>query len=193
MRAPRHRDGLPRELCRRGGARHAGGRERQALRRARHRLADSHDLQRGRVRHHRGRGDADGLQARAGDRLGLAARDAQARHSHPAGRRLRLRMDAARHQCQRPSVLRRLHRHDAQGGADGGNAPGRRDHVAARRTGAIEGGLSCRHRPHRRRSAARPVVADGPGKGATGHEGWRDPQGLRDARAIACRAASGGR
>ena len=42
VRAPRHREHLPRLLRRRGGARHAGGDERPAFRRSRHRLADQH-------------------------------------------------------------------------------------------------------------------------------------------------------
>ncbi len=46
-----------------------------------HRLADPHHLQRRRIRDHRGRGHADGLQARTGNCVGLAARNAQAAES----------------------------------------------------------------------------------------------------------------
>ena len=47
-----------------------------------------------RIRHHAGRRRDNGLQAGTANRVGVASQDAQARHSHPARRRLRIRLDA---------------------------------------------------------------------------------------------------
>ena len=74
----------------------------------------------------------DGLppRARGGDRVDEG--DAQARHPHPAGRRLRLRVDAARHQCEGPRVLRQVRRHEHDGGAAVGHRLGRADDAHGR-------------------------------------------------------------
>ena len=95
VRAPRHRDDLPRELHRRGGARHARGRTRTSIfvapglawliNTCYHASRVGHDA--------RGDGE-DGLSPRArGRRSRSLQEDAQARHPHPARRRLRLRLD----------------------------------------------------------------------------------------------------
>ena len=67
-----------------------------------HQLADRHPLRGGGVRLPAGGRRGRRLQARARDRHRGPARDAPARHPDPARRRLRLRLDAARHLRPRP-------------------------------------------------------------------------------------------
>ena len=76
---------------------------------------------------------ADGLPARVGRGAGVAQCDAQARHPHPARRRLRLRDDAALPERARPRVLRQVPRLHADGGDPLGDALRRPDHDEARR------------------------------------------------------------
>ena len=90
-------------------------------------LADQHLPPRERVGPD-ARGHAqDGLppRARGGGRVDEGA--APARRAHPARRRLRLRVDAARHQREGPRVLRQVRRHEHDGGAAVGHRLGRPD------------------------------------------------------------------
>ena len=79
------------------------------LRRARHRLADQHRSPTASASASPGSAMArNGLRARARDVRRDHEEDAPARHPRPARRRLRLCLDAARHQRQGPPVLRRV-------------------------------------------------------------------------------------
>ncbi len=99
---------------------------------------------------------AHGLPARVGGSARVAARDAQARHPHPARRRLRLRVDAARPERARPGVLRQVPRHDADGGDPLGHALRRPDHDEAGRARHHQGRLPRRPAAGRRRPARQP-------------------------------------
>jgi hypothetical protein len=123
----RHRGHLPRQLHRRRSAGHARGAQVRALRGARPGLADQHLPPRVAVGADARGDEEDGLPPRAGGRHREHARDAQARHPHPARRRLRLRLDAARHQCQGPGVLRQARGHEHDGSPAVGHRLGRAD------------------------------------------------------------------
>ena len=69
-----------------------------------------------------------GLAARARDLRRHLRPDAQARHPRAARRRLRLRVEPARHLRARPPALRRRARLHADRDAGGGHPAGRRDH-----------------------------------------------------------------
>ncbi len=98
-----------------------------ALHRARPGLADQHLPPRERVGPDARGDEEDGLppRARGGGRDDEGA--AQARRPHPARRRLRLRLDAARHQREGPRVLRQGRRHEHDGSAALGHRLGRAD------------------------------------------------------------------
>jgi hypothetical protein len=111
VRESRHRGDLPRELHRQRDARPARGAQEGALHRARAGLADQHLPPREPMGPDPRGHEEDGLspRARGGGRVDEGA--APARRAHPAGRRLRLRVDAARHQREGPRVLRQGRRH----------------------------------------------------------------------------------
>ena len=123
---------------------------------------DRHSLRGVGVRLPAGGGRGRRLQARAGDRHRGPARDAPARDPDPARRRLRLRLDAARHVRPRPAALRRAARFHADGGDPLGHRARRRDHAAPGRTGQGRPRLPRRHDPGRRRSAGRHHGPAGP-------------------------------
>ena len=127
LRHARHRGDLPRELHRHRDARPARAAQEGALHRARAGVADQHLPPRERVGPDARGDEEDGLppRARGGGRDDEGA--AQARRPHPARRRLRLRLDAARHQRQGPRVLRQGRRHEHDGSAALGHRLGRAD------------------------------------------------------------------
>ena len=98
-----------------------------ALHRSRSGLADQHLPPRERVGPDARGDEEDGLppRARGGGRDDEGAEEA--RRPHPARRRLRLRLDAARHQRQGPRVLRQGRRHEHDGSAALGHRLGRAD------------------------------------------------------------------
>ena len=100
--------------------------------------------------------------------------DAQAWHPHPARRRLRLRLDAARHQREGPRVLRQGRRHEHDGSAAVGHRLGRADDAHGRRSAGARG-LPRRPAARRWRSARRHHRAAGPVAHPRGDEGWRVP------------------
>ena len=155
------RDHLPRQLRRRGSPRHAGGQEGPPLRGARPGLAHQHLLPRRRVGHPAGGGPGHGLPSRARGRLRDAQEDAPARHPRAARRRLRLRLDQARHQREGSGVLRDLPGLHADGGAVRGHPYGGADHAPRPRARAGQGGLPRRPAAGRRRPARQPRHAAG--------------------------------
>ena len=136
---PRHR--LPRELRRRGSARHARGGEGPRLRRTGDLGADPAPQRRRGGRHRPRAGAAHGLRARARGHRQEHEGDAEARHPRAAGRRLRLRVGAARRERQGPRVLREVPRHDADGDDRLRHQVGRADDDAGQGARRDQGGL----------------------------------------------------
>ncbi len=104
-RAPRHRRHLPRELHRRGGARHARGHTATGIFVAPGiGILNAMLYAGGAVGDHPRQGRRHGLRGGAGGGRRVAQEDAQARHPHPARRRLRVRLHAARRERARPGA-----------------------------------------------------------------------------------------